>query len=81
MQMFKIIHRQAQKQCSQLALLAGDIAGSADSPPTDQQIEVHEELKKELADAEAELSELLDKDIAAFNTLLKEKNIPSIITK
>ncbi|NQT79414.1 MAG: hypothetical protein HQ555_03345 [Candidatus Aminicenantes bacterium] len=79
--MFKIIHRQAQRQHSQLALLAGDIAGSADSPPTDQQIEVHEELKKELADAEAGLSEMLDKDIAAFNTLLKEKNIPSIITK
>jgi len=73
--------RAPNKLYSQLALLAGDIAGSADFPPTDQQIEVHEELKKELADAEAELSELLDKDIAAFNTLLKEKNIPSIITK
>ena len=69
------------KLYSQLALLAGDIAGSADFPPTDQQIEVHDELKKELAAAQEQLNELISKDIDAFNTLLKEKNIPSIITK
>jgi len=66
----------------QLSVLAGDIAGgSADFPPTDQQVAVHEELKKELASAEKKLSELIAKDIAGFNNLLKEKNIPNIITK
>jgi len=66
----------------QLSVLAGDIAGgSADFPPTDQMIAVHEELKKELATAENKLNELIAKDIAAFNNLLKERSIPNIITK
>lgn len=67
---------------SQLALLAGDVAGmSADFPPTAQQLEVHEELKKELAVALDKLNDLIEKDITAFNMLLKEKNIPSIISR
>lgn len=73
--------RAPNKLYSQLAILAGDIAGSADFPPTDQQIEVHEELKKELAAAERELKELIDKDLAAFNMVLKENNINNIIIK
>jgi formiminotetrahydrofolate cyclodeaminase len=62
-------------------LLAGDVAqGSADFPPTTQQIEVHEVLKKELAVAQSELKQLIKKDIAAFNTMLKKKKMPAIIT-
>jgi formiminotetrahydrofolate cyclodeaminase len=70
------------KLYSQLALLAGDVAqGSADFPPTAQQIEVHEELKKELIAAQSKLNEFIQKDIAAFNTMLKKRNMPAIITK
>jgi hypothetical protein len=70
------------KLYSQLALLAGDVAqGSADFPPTAQQIEVHEELKKELIAAQSKLKEFIQKDIAAFNTMLKKRNMPAIITK
>jgi len=66
----------------QLSVLAGDIAGgSADFPPTDQMVAVHEELKRELAGAENKLSDLVTKDIAAFNNLLKEKNIPNLIAR
>ena len=69
------------KLYSQLAILAGDVAqSSADFPPTTQQIEVHEELKKELAAAQGELNDLIKKDISAFNIMLKARNIPSIIT-
>lgn len=69
------------KLYSQLSLLAGDVAqGSADFPPTTQQIEVHQVLKKELAVAQSMLKELIQKDIAAFNTMLKKRNMPTIIT-
>lgn len=70
------------KLYSQLALLAGDVAnGSADFPPTTQMIEVFEELKKELKEAQGRLKELIDKDIPAFNNLLKENNISHIIMR
>lgn len=74
--------RAPNKLYSQLALLAGDIAsGSADFPPTNQQIEVHEILKTELADARGKLYALIDKDIPAFNALLKDNKISPIITQ
>jgi photosystem II stability/assembly factor-like uncharacterized protein len=83
-------YRGPVKLYSQLAMLATDVAGesigdvgggSADFPPTIQQIEVHKELKMELANAQRKLNELIDKDIPAFNILLNEENIPSIITR
>lgn len=68
------------KLYSQLALLAGDVAGmSADFPPTTQQVKVHEELKKELVAALDRLNELIEKDLAAFNIMLKENGILRII--
>jgi photosystem II stability/assembly factor-like uncharacterized protein len=68
--------RAPNKLYSQLALLAGDIAyGSADFPPTDQQIEVHAVLRAELAEAQNRLKYLTEKDLAAFNELLAQKNL------
>jgi hypothetical protein len=83
-------YRGPVKLYSQLATLADDVAGesigdvgggSGDFPPTTQKIEVHEELKIELANAQKMLNELIDKDIPAFNRLLKEANIPRIVTR
>ena len=72
--------RAPNKLYSQLALLAGDISnGSADFPPTDQQIEVHEELKEELAIAMRALDKIMEKDIEEFNLLLKNNNISDLI--
>ena len=69
------------KLYSQLALLAGDVGnGSADFPPTTQQVEVHEVLKKELAEALSKFKDLINKDVVAFNKLLEENNIPGIVT-
>ncbi len=74
--------RAPNKLYSQLAILAGDIAnGSADFPPTDQQIAVHEELKKELETAQASLDALLAKDMQEFETLLQEHRLPAIVTE
>lgn len=71
--------RAPNKLYSKLAILAGDVGGSADFPPTDQEIEVHELLKKKLARAEKELADLLKKDLSIFNTLLQENNIENVI--
>ena len=51
----------------------------SDFPPTTQQVEVHEMLKERITTYQKQLNELINKDLAAFNTLLKEMNIPSII--
>ena len=59
---------------SEFSVLAGDVM-SADYPPTAAMVQVHEELKKDLAAARGKLDGLLGKDLAAFNSLLREKNI------
>ena len=65
---------------AKLSSLAGSV-GSTDFPPTTQQIEVHKMYKEQLATYQAQFEELLNKDLPAFNNLLKEKNIPNIIAK
>lgn len=65
------------KLYSQLALLAGDVM-SVDFPPTDAQLEVFEELKQELAAAQRQLAEVLDRDLAALNRTLAAKSLPTI---
>ncbi len=73
--------RAPNKLYSQLALLAGDVGnGSADFPPTTQQVEVYEELKGELTAAQAELRDVLSRDVTEFNTLLGTDKIPHIVT-
>jgi len=65
---------------AKLSSLAGNVGGT-DFPPTTQQIEVHEMYKEQLATYKNQLSELLNRDLPAFNNLLKEKNIPNVITR
>jgi hypothetical protein len=64
---------------SKVGRLAGEV-GSTDFPPTAQQIEVHEMFKTQWATYEAQIDEVLGKDLAAFNTLLKEHEIPHVMT-
>ena len=65
---------------SQLALLGGDIAnGSADFPPTTQQLEVYEELKSELDQSLARLNGLFNWDIPEFNDLLRGEDLSNIV--
>jgi photosystem II stability/assembly factor-like uncharacterized protein len=72
--------RAPNKLYSQLALLVSDIAGdSADFPPTDQQVQVYEELKKELNEAKFRLQTLLKKETPAFNQLLEKHKLSGII--
>ena len=64
-----------------ISYLADEAASSADFPPTTQQTEVQEELKKEGDESLQEMKEVVAKDVAAFNAMLRDKNIGNIMVK
>lgn len=53
---------------------------SADFPPTTQHIERHEELKEWLGNVQIQFDDVLKNDLAVFNNLLKENDLPHLIT-
>ncbi len=65
---------------SKLAYLAEAVA-SVDFAPTAQQRDVHTLLKQQLAGCGAQLDELVRRDVRAFNNILKERQIGTIITR
>lgn len=70
--------RWPDKLYTKLRFLASSI-GQSDFPPTNQQLEVHQMFIKQLAEYKSRYNDLINKDLVAFNALLKEKNIPNII--
>jgi photosystem II stability/assembly factor-like uncharacterized protein len=64
-----------------IGYLASQVASSADFPPTQQQLEVGQQLKQQGGQSRQEMQQLLDKEVAAFNAMLREKNIANIIVK
>jgi photosystem II stability/assembly factor-like uncharacterized protein len=59
----------------------GDVAGSADYPPTDQQLEVFKLLEKQLAAVRADYRNLMKKEVPAFNRKLVEQNITPLVSQ
>lgn len=53
---------------------------SADFPPTTQEIERHDLFKTQVETQRNQFNKFLKNDLPAFNRLLKEKNLPHIIT-
>ena len=72
--------RWPDKLYAKLSALASSI-GQSDFPPTVQQIEVNEKLKKDAASYSVRLNEIVSQEITALNMMLKEKNIPNIVVK
>ena len=64
-----------------VSYLAAEVASSSDFPPTTQQSDVQQELKKEGDQSLQEMQQVVATDVAAFNSMLREKNIPNIIVK
>jgi hypothetical protein len=57
----------------------GDVVGSADAAPTDQSYAVYEEVVRQI-DAQLQLwGSVVEKDVPAFNQLVREQNVPVII--
>ncbi len=65
---------------SKLTYLASGVA-SSDFPPTTQQREVHAQFKQQIATYQRQFDDLLRRDVAAFNNLLRERGIQNIIAK
>jgi hypothetical protein len=64
-----------------ISYLADEVGGSADFPPTTQQSAVQQELKQQGDESLREMEQVVSKDVAAFNAMLREKSIPNIIVK
>ena len=73
--------RWATKLIEKMVYLANRGVASADFPPTDQQLEVLQLLEEQMATAQSQLDELLDRDLAAFNELLRTRNVSNIIAQ
>jgi hypothetical protein len=56
----------------------GSQIASADYPPTEQQYEVHEDFKQRIDSHRKEFEGLLTSELAALNTMLKEKDLPTV---
>lgn len=70
--------RWGSKLLGKMTYLANGLA-SADFKPTDQQLEVRKELEGRLRALQAQLDAVLSGDLAAFNQLLRNRNVPSIV--
>jgi len=70
--------RYAAKLISRFGYLAGGVS-AADFAPTDQQAEVQRLLAERLRGHDAEFDALMDKELGAFNGLLRSKNVPNIV--
>ena len=72
--------RYGARLISKINYLANGLAGG-DFGPTGQQMEVQKVLEERLRTALSQIEGLLGKDLAGFNDLLRQKNIPNIIAK
>jgi hypothetical protein len=72
--------RWPDKFYAKLGFLARHVA-EGDFPPTTQQIEVHALFKAQLAEREAEFRKLVDGDLAALNKMLRDRNVPHIVSR
>jgi photosystem II stability/assembly factor-like uncharacterized protein len=64
-----------------ISYLAAEVSGSSDFPPTMQQAAVQAELKKQGDASQQEMQQVLATDVAAFNAMLRERNIANITVK
>ncbi|HYL77378.1 MAG TPA: sialidase [Bryobacteraceae bacterium] len=71
--------RWTPKLAEKIGYLANEVE-SSDFQPTTQQVAVHDELKEQAATYQQRLKLLLEKEVAGFNALLRQRNVPNVIT-
>jgi hypothetical protein len=72
--------RFGSKLISKLGYLTNGLSAS-DHKPTDQQAEVRQILNTELKTHLTALDGLIAKELAAFNELLKQRNVPNVVVR
>lgn len=68
------------KLVSKLTYLGGGVA-SSDHAPTTQAREAHGEFKKQIAALRSQLDGIVSRDLASFNKMLRDRNIPNVIAR
>ena len=71
--------RWSPKLSEKIGYLADEVS-SSDFQPTTQQVAVHDELKEQSATYRQRLNLLVEKEVAAFNALLRQRNVPNVIS-
>jgi len=71
--------RDPNRLYSKISVLAGDVNSSVDYAPNQQQREVHDLLHSQMVEYHAELLEVIETDVAAFNRSAADRNTPGII--
>jgi len=65
---------------NKLAALAG-VVGSAEAAPTAQSYAVYDELVTQIDAQLSKLAQVMKTDVAAFNKLVRDQNIPAVVVK
>jgi len=65
---------------NKLAALAG-VVGSAESAPTAQSYAVYDEVVTQIDAQLQKLAQVMKTDVAAFNQLVRDQNIPAVVVK
>jgi len=73
--------RYAPMLMQKISYLADQVASSSDFAPTTQQADVQKELKRDGEDSQQEMQQLISKDVAAFNSMLRDKGVLYLIVK
>ena len=71
--------RWSPKLADKIAYLTSEVETS-DYQPTTQQVQVHDELREQAGTYRQRLKLVLGKEVADFNALLRQRNVPNIIT-
>jgi hypothetical protein len=72
--------RWGSKLVQKFGYLANGLA-SADFKPTNQQMAVHRELQDRFKRSQGQLGEVIARDLALFNDMLRRANLPNIVTQ
>ena len=71
--------RWTNELAEKIGYLANEVE-SSDDHPTTQQVAVHDELREQAATYKQRLTLLVGKEVADFNTLLRQSSVPNILT-
>lgn len=71
--------RWSPQLAEKIGYLANEVE-SSDYQPTTQQVAVHDELKEQAATYQQRLKLLLEKEVVEFNAMLRQRNVPNVIT-
>ena len=58
----------------------GNGLASADFKPTNQQVAVHKDLQDRLKKSQSQIGDVMTRDVAAFNDMLRRANLPALAT-